>query len=93
MRGEVRPDPTLFISNLDGSGEIPLAFGHGTISPDGQQAIYNDENNSLTLMKIASKQKTILGGGYLAPIWSPDGTRIAFQRQTTKGFNIFCDGS
>ena len=89
MRGALSPDPTLFISNLDGSGEIPLAFGHGTLSPDGRQVVYSDENNQLILMEIASKKKTILGAGYLAPYWSPDGAKIAFQRETAKGFNIF----
>lgn len=89
MRGALSPDPTLFISNLDGSAEIPLAFGHGSLSPDGSRVAYSDENNQLTLMEVASKQKTILGAGYLAPRWSPDGAKIAFQRQTAKGFNIF----
>ena len=89
MRGALSPDPTLFISNLDGSAEIPLAFGHGTLSPDGRQVVYSDENNQLILMETASKKKTILGAGYLAPRWSPDGTKIAFQRETAKGFNIF----
>jgi hypothetical protein len=89
MRGALSPDPTLFIANLDNSAEIPLAFGQGTLSPDGSRAVYSDENNQLTLMEVASKQKTILGAGYLAPLWSPDGTKIAFQRETPKGFNIF----
>jgi hypothetical protein len=89
MRGALAPDPTLFIVNLDGSAEIPLAFGHGTLSPDGSRVAYSDENNQLTLMEVASKKKTILGAGYLAPRWSPDGTKIAFQRETPKGFNIF----
>jgi hypothetical protein len=96
MRGALCPDPTLFISNLDGSAEIPLAFGHGALSPDGSRVAYSDENNQLTLMEVASKQKTILGAGYLAPRWSPDGAKIAFQRETPKGFNIFvmnADGS
>lgn len=89
MRGALSPDPTLFIANLDGSAEIPLAFGHGALSPDGSRVAYSDENNQLTLMEVASKQKTILGAGYLAPRWSPDGKKIALQRQTAKGFNIF----
>jgi hypothetical protein len=96
MRGALAPDPTLFIANLDGSAEIPLAFGHGTLSPDGSRVAYSDENNQLTLMEVASKQKIVLGPGYLAPRWSPDGAKIAFQRETAKGFNIFimdADGS
>ncbi len=96
MRGALAPDPSLFIANLDDSTEIPLAFGHGTLSPDGSRVAYSDENNQLTLMDVASKNKTILGAGYLAPHWSPDGNKIASQRETPKGFNIFimnADGS
>jgi hypothetical protein len=89
MRGALSPDPTLFIASLDGSAEIPLAFGHGTLSPDGQKIAYSDENSQLILMDVANKKKTILGTGYLVPHWSPDGARIAFQRDTAKGFNIF----
>jgi len=96
MRGALAPKPSLFIASLDGSAEIPLAFGHGSLSPDGRRVAYSDENNRLILMEVASKQKTILGAGYLAPRWSPDGAKIAFQRETPKGFNLFvmnADGS
>jgi TolB protein len=96
MRGALAPDPTLFVANLDGSSEIPLVFGHGTLSPDGRLLAYTSQNGQLTLMEITSKNKTVLGESFLAPRWSPDGAKIAFQRETAKGFNIFvmnADGS
>jgi hypothetical protein len=96
MRGALAPDPTLFVANLDGSGEIPLVFGHGTLSPDGRLLAYTSQNGQLTMMEISDQNKAVLGEGFLAPHWSPDGTKIAFQRETPKGFNIFvinADGS
>ena len=88
-RGAVSPDPSLFISNLDGSAETPLVFGQGSLSPDGRKLAYSDENDRLMILDIASGGKTDLGAGYSAPRWSPDGKQIAFMRQTDKGFNIF----
>ncbi len=96
MRGALAPEPSLFLANLNGSAEIPLAFGQGSLSPDGSRVVYSDENNRLILMEIASKQKTILGTGYLAPRWSPDGAKIAFLHETPQGYNLFitnADGS
>ncbi len=88
-RGAVSPDPSLFITNLFGNEEKPLVFGQGTLSPDGRLLAYTDENNRLMILEISSGQKKMVGDGYLAPFWSPDGTRIALLRQTGKGFNIF----
>ncbi len=34
-RGAVAPNPSLFLSGLDGSGEKGLPFGDGSLSPDG----------------------------------------------------------
>jgi hypothetical protein len=96
LRGALAPEPSLFIANLNGSAEIPLAFGQGSLSPDGSRVAYSDENNQLMVMDLSSRVKTILSDSALTPNWSPDGTQIAFLRQTPKGFNLFvidADGS
>jgi hypothetical protein len=87
-RGALAPDPSLFISDLDGSHEQGLVFGNGSLSPDGSKLVYNDDKNSLFILDISSGQKTALGDGF-TPIWSPDGGQIAFLRQTDKGMNVF----
>lgn len=94
-RGAVAPYPSLFLVNLDGSDEQPLVFGNGSLSPDGQELVYSNENDRLVLWELASGRKTTLEEGF-DPHWSPDGTQIAFNRTTSKGQNIFvmeADGS
>ncbi|MFH1909398.1 MAG: hypothetical protein ABIL11_18795, partial [Chloroflexota bacterium] len=88
LRGAFSPEPSLYISNLDGSGEQALVFGNGSLSPDGQKLVYSDENNRLLVLDIASGQKTPLTDG-MSPFWSPDGSWIAFSRITDKGVNIY----
>jgi WD40 repeat protein len=90
-RGAIAPNPSLFISSLDGSTDQGLVFGHGSLSPDGKQLVYSAADNRLYVMDIQSKENTPLTNGNLdmAPFWSPDGTRIAFSRQTDKGSNVY----
>ena len=90
-RGAIAPNPSLFISSLDGSTDQGLVFGHGSLSPDGKQLVYSAADNRLYVMDIQSKESTPLTKGNLdmAPFWSPDGTRIAFSRQTDEGANIY----
>lgn len=87
-RGALAPDPSLFLSNLSGSADMPLVFGKGSLSPDGRQLAYSDEYSRLFILDISTRTKTALGEG-VSPLWSPDGKRIAFLRQTNKGFNVF----
>ena len=90
-RGALSPDPSLFISSLDGSTNLGLVFGQGSLSPDGTQLAYSDEDAYLYVMNVSTKQNTLLTDNTfdLRPLWSPDGTRIAFSRLTDKGYNIF----
>jgi WD40 repeat protein len=90
-RGAIAPDPSLFISSLDGSTDQGLVFGHGSLSPDGKQLVYSGADIRLYVMDIQSKVSTPLTSGNLdmAPFWSPDGTRIAFSRQADKGTNVY----
>ena len=90
-RGAISPEPSLFISSLDGSFDQGLVFGHGSLSPDGTKLVYSDANNHLYIMDILSQQSKPLANDASdsAPFWSPDGKQIAFLRQTDKGLNIF----
>jgi len=94
-RGALSPNPSLFIVSLDGSTEQGLVFGNGSLSPDGTKLVYSGADNRLHILEIASKQSTLLTNGAqdFFPFWSPDGTKIAFERQTDKGMNIFIMGS
>jgi hypothetical protein len=98
MRGALAPDPTLFVTNLDGSGEIPLVFGYGTLSPDLRKLVYADPQNQIVVLDIASRQLTTLTRNQhdVSPKWSPDGAKIAFERTSSNGRHIFvmnADGS
>jgi WD40 repeat protein len=90
-RGALSPDPSLFISSLDGSTNLGLVFGQGSLSPDGTQLAYSGADDHLYVMDVSTKQSTLLTNNTsdLRPLWSPDGTRIAFSRLTDKGYNVF----
>ena len=89
-RGAIAPDPSLFISSLDGSTARGLTFGQGSLSPDGTQLAYSGADDHLYVMDTSTKQSTLLTNNTfdLRPLWSPDGTRIAFSRLTDKGYNV-----
>ncbi len=90
-RGAISPDPSLFISRLDGSSDQGLVFGHGSLSHDGTKLVYNGTENGLRLLDISSGQISTLmnSANDFNPFWSRDGSQIAFTRQTDKGPNIF----
>jgi Tol biopolymer transport system component len=90
-RGALAPDPSLFIARLDGSTAMGLVFGQGSLSPDGTRLVYSGSDGNLHGMDLSTKQSTLLTEDTfdLRPLWSPDGTRIAFSRLTDKGYNVF----
>jgi hypothetical protein len=90
-RGALSPDPSLFIASLDGSTSQGLVFGQGSLSPDGMELVYSGADNRLYVMNIPTGQSVALTKATFdsRPLWSPDGTRIAFSRLTEKGYNIF----
>ncbi|MBU2610727.1 MAG: hypothetical protein KJ606_07240, partial [Chloroflexi bacterium] len=90
-RGALSPDPSLFISSLDGASEQGLVFGQGSLSPDGAKLVYSGADNRLYVRDFATGQNAVLTNGTfdMKPLWSPDGNWIAFNRLTNKGWNIF----
>jgi dipeptidyl aminopeptidase/acylaminoacyl peptidase len=83
LRGALAPDPSLFLSGVDGSGEKGLVFGDGSLSPDGSKLVFAGQDDRLYVMDVESGVKTALTSsgiiGYRI-LWSPDGKHIAMNR-------------
>jgi hypothetical protein len=80
LRGALAPDPSLFLSGVDGSGEKGLVFGDGSLSPDGSQLVFAGQDDRLYVMDLESGATTALTAPGITgnrPIWSPDGKHIA----------------
>ena len=79
LRGALSPDPSVFVSNLDGSDEQTVAFGTWTgFGPGGKEVYYKDENDQLMVYDLAARRKSLSKYPSI-PFWSPDAGQVAFQ--------------
>lgn len=96
-RGALAPEPSLFLTNLDGSEEQGLAFGYGSISANGSTLVYADRFGNILRHDIATGNEKILTQGMndSNPLISPDGQEIAFTRRgdDQQIFSMNIDGS
>jgi hypothetical protein len=88
--------PTLFVSNLDGSSKTRIGPGAwASLSPDGTKVIYV-YSDGMHIAEIESGQNSLAtwaGTNDYNPLWSPDGTWIAFVRSGEGIYLIHPDGS
>jgi hypothetical protein len=82
------------VVNLDGSNLKRVGFGSSpSLSPEGTRVVYIGPNvdrpsDGFYITDLASGNTTLLPGtatGDINPLWSPDGSRIAFTRGPSSG--------
>jgi hypothetical protein len=77
---EMNPELNLVIAALDGTQRQVLAAqsSRGAFSRDGQKVAYPG-NDGIVILDLSTNTTTILAGpGGTDPVWSPDGTQIAY---------------
>jgi Tol biopolymer transport system component len=84
----------MYLINLNGSDRKALGFGDSPFfSPDGSKIVHNGSSETgpsdgLFITDLATGDTKLLPGtarGDSGPIWSPDGTQIAFTRGSASG--------
>ncbi len=71
-----------------GSLEVPTSMFNFRVSPDGQFVLAASSLTDATgvwLVDLASRHSTQLAADGIAPLWSPDGRRVAFLRSARPG--------
>ena len=87
----------LLVVDLDGNDEAlpldPRAIGLVSWSPDGQSVVYSSDNQIYTYNVTlgATPRQLTFEGENVRPVFSPDGTRVAFgsTREGTVGRDLF----
>jgi Tol biopolymer transport system component len=80
----------LIVMKADGSG-VPMNLGKGSKpdwSPDSKRLVYGQGGaGPIMVVKLSdpSNKRVLAGIGNEAPVWSPDGTQIAFLQCTPTG--------
>ena len=95
-------DENIFVADIDGKHPKKIAAGAlPEISPDGTRIAFNTEGDAKTrpgperhiaIADVASGKVTILkeipSDNCFGPVWSPDGTNLAFSIMAEKGWHL-----
>jgi hypothetical protein len=90
MRGAMSPDPSMFITSLDGSQEQPIAFGNSAGAGPNGTIVYFDENNRVASYDPTTGKIAALNFENI-PVWSQDGRQLAYQNPAKPGSILVMD--